>query len=206
MQDVKNQNSSHNSNRRNSAQSKKKNNIIIGGIIIVIIIVALWMWLSNRGEWVCENNEWVMHGKTSAAMPDDVCISDDGAQQVRQRPTDEMRAIDSQKVAEGIDIRVQSPHVNQTVYSPLTITGEAKGWYDGDVFFVQLINESGEVIGGALATASEDVVDDAYVPFTAEIIFDAQEVNGGDIVFQKQKSSESAQSTGSFSFPVFFTE
>lgn len=206
MQDMRNMHDMRNPRDAHVGTKSKKTIIIVSVIIVVTIIAGVWLWRSNGGggEWVCENSEWVMKGKTDEPKPDKECngnVVHDGPKD-RVKPDKEMLEIDSKKTAEGIDIRVSSPHVNQTITSPLKIAGEAKGWYTDNTFQVLLIDEKGVVI--ATGTAKTDGAGEDYAPFTAEITFDAKDAKAGDLVFQKSNPTNDPAKAGTFSYPVFF--
>ena len=204
MQDMRN---AHNmrETRQGGVQKSKKSIIIIGAVVVVVLVAAgVWMLRGGEGKWVCKNSEWVMEGKTKEPKPEMACVGDvaqEGSKE-RVKPEQEMIDIDSKKVAEGIDIRVKTPHVNQTIESPLKITGEAKGWYTDKAFQIQLIDDKGSVIASGTAKASGDGED--YVPFEAEITFDRKDAKVGDLVFQKSNPTNDPAKAGTFSFPVFF--
>lgn len=208
MQDMRNMGGQHNMRSTQLDQQKKsKKNIIIGAIVLLLIVGIIWWVMGSRGSWKCEDGQWVMNGKTDAPMPETMCGDGndvDALLDERVKPDAEMIELDSKKVAEGIDIRVKSPHVNQTVVSPLKIEGEAKGWYFEGSFPVQLYGENGDLLGSGTATADGNWAVDEYVPFNAEIVFDMGTARAGDIVFQKSNPSDKPENAGTFSFPVFF--
>lgn len=186
-------------------QGKKK--LIIGGVIVAVCVCVIGIWFMygrSEGKWVCEGNEWVMKGKTDESKPQTICK--DGEVQKglagREKPSREMLEIDSKKTAEGIDIRVKTPHVNQTITSPIKITGEAKGWYADGSFDVKLFDEKGSVIAAGMVKAIGD--GEEYIPFEGELVFDKKDAKAGDIVFQKGNPEKDPAKMGSFSYPVFF--
>ena len=201
MRDVRN---SVNMQQPSVPKRKKKTGIIIG-IIIVCIVVGLWIWYSNRGSWICEDGVWVMQGKTNDLQPEKTCqVEGVPKSQERQKPDEKMVELDSEKIAEGIDIRVKVPHVNSTVESPIEIVGEAKGWYNDNSFFVQLIDETGVVLGSGTAKTKEDENLDNYVEFETEIEFEQGDSKSGDLIFYRSDATGENKNIGTFSFPVFF--
>jgi len=194
--------------RQYQSQQKEKKSyagIIMIIVILVITIGSVWIWYGNRGAWVCKNGEWVMQGETDKEKPTKVCKGKVIVQsQDRQKPDAKMVKLDSEKVAEGIDIRVKTPHVNATVSSPIQITGEAKDWYVEGAFSVELIDATGEVIGMGTAKIKGDENLDEYVDFNAEIKFKQGDAKSGDIIFYRSDPTGESKSIGTFSFPVFF--
>ena len=47
--------------------------IIVVIVIIIILVILGLRFLSGEDDWICENGEWVKHGKPSAPMPDREC-------------------------------------------------------------------------------------------------------------------------------------
>ena len=69
-------------------------------------------------------------------------------------------------------IKLISPVVGQTINSPLSITGEARGtWFFEATFPVVLTNWDGLIIAEGYATAQGDWMTEEFVPFTAELEF-----------------------------------
>jgi len=194
-------------NMRGTQKVKPKRNIgkIIGVLVLIIIIGGVWLWYKGtKNPWHCENGVWITDKETNISEPTEVCPGAEEQQIVsdeRKKPEPELLEIDSKKNAEGINIRISSPYVNATIKSPLKITGEAKDWYIDDSFEIMLLDENGNTMATGIAKAVEDVEDNVYIKFEAELEFDAQEIEAGDLIFQK---SAEAESPGSFSFPVFF--
>ncbi len=184
--------------------------IIIFIIIFIIVLISVWFWYNRQNEWVCKDGEWIAQGSPRDSKPEIACKRDGDSELVnesRAMPDKEMVEIDSQKVAEGINIRVMSPTVNATIKSPLKITGEAKGsWFFEASFPVKIVDIGGSVLGEGVAQAQGDSMTDEYVPFKAEIKFDINGSTGGDIIFQKSNPSGLPENAGSFSFPILFEE
>ena len=71
-------------------------------------------------------------------------------------------------------IRLTSPRPNQTVKSPIIITGEARGnWFFEASFPVSITNWDGLIIGEGIATAQGDWMTEDFVPFTATLNFNS---------------------------------
>ncbi len=70
-------------------------------------------------------------------------------------------------------IKVDSPKANQTMQSPFTVTGQARGyWYFEAVFPVKLVDLSGNVILQTFASAKGDWMTKNFVPFESILNFD----------------------------------
>ncbi len=82
-------------------------------------------------------------------------------------------------------VRVTSPLPNTFVTSPLTVTGEAAGWYFEGSFPVTLVNWDGLIIAEGVATAQGDWMTSEFVPFVATLTFTSP-YKDGDQDFMKR--------------------
>jgi hypothetical protein len=85
-------------------------------------------------------------------------------------------------------VRVTSPLPNTFVTSPLTVTGEAAGWYFEGSFPVTLVNWDGLIIAEGVATAQGDWMTSEFVPFVATLTFTSL-YKDGDQDFMKRGAS-----------------
>jgi len=111
-------------------------------------------------------------------------------------------------------IRVTSPRPNSTVESPLTITGQARGyWYFEASFPVVLVDWDGKIIAQGIAQAQgdPDATDGAgwmtedFVPFEATLTFAADPnaySNCGSLILQKDNPSGLPQYDDALEIPV----
>jgi hypothetical protein len=107
-------------------------------------------------------------------------------------------------------IRVTSPMPNDTITSPLTVKGEARGtWFFEASFPVILEDSNGSVIGQIPAHADGDWMTENFVPFTATIEFKtptttAGAQNNGTLVLKKDNPSGMPEKDDSLEIPVNF--
>ena len=88
-------------------------------------------------------------------------------------------------------IRVYSPQPNQEVTSPLSITGEARGyWFFEAVFPVRLLDKNGNIIAQTPAQAQGEWMTENFVPFSAQITFTVSETQNGTLVLEKDNPSD----------------
>ena len=111
-------------------------------------------------------------------------------------------------------IRLTSPRPNATISSPLTITGEARGyWYFEASFPVVLVDWDGRIIAQGIAQAQgdPDATDGAgwmtedFVPFEATLTFAADPnaySNRGSLILQKDNPSGLPQYDDALEIPV----
>lgn len=87
-------------------------------------------------------------------------------------------------------IRVTSPLAGATVSSPVTLTGEARGyWFFEASFPVEIRAKDGTVLGIGPVQAIGDWMTESFVPFSANILFDAKGNTEGVIRFKNDNPS-----------------
>ena len=89
------------------------------------------------------------------------------------------------------------------ITSPLVLEGEAKGtWYFEADFPIFLLDENGNQLFVAIATAQDNWMTEDFVPFKAEIEFDVPETMNGTLVFKKDNPSGLPEFDDEFKMPV----
>ena len=103
-------------------------------------------------------------------------------------------------------IRVTSPRPNSTVESPLTITGQARGyWYFEASFPVVLVDWDGKIIAQGIAQAQGEWMTEDFVPFEATLIFVADPnaySNRGALILRKDNPSGLPEYDDALEIPV----
>ncbi len=103
-------------------------------------------------------------------------------------------------------IRLNSPRPNQTIQSPVLITGEARGvWFFEASFPVFLTNWDGLIIAQGIATAKGDWMTNNFVPFEATLTFIADKnvySNRGTLILRKDNPSGLPQNDDALEIPV----
>ena len=103
-------------------------------------------------------------------------------------------------------IRLTAPLPNATVSSPLTITGEARGyWYFEASFPVVLVDWDGRIIAQGIATAKDEWMTEEFVPFEATLTFVADKnvySNRGALILQKDNPSGLPEYDDALEIPV----
>jgi hypothetical protein len=103
-------------------------------------------------------------------------------------------------------IHVTSVKSGDTVSSPLTVSGEARGtWYFEASFPVQLRDSSGKVIAQNTAQAKSDWMTTNFVPFSVTLTFPKQ-VSGskGTLILRKDNPSGRPETEAWIEIPVVF--
>lgn len=111
-------------------------------------------------------------------------------------------------------IVLNSPQPNETITSPMTITGEARGnWYFEASFPIVLTNWDGLIIAEGYATAQDDWMTEDFVPFEATLEFDSpvpaadapEFFYRGYLILQKDNPSGLPEHDDAFEIPIRFT-
>ncbi len=104
-------------------------------------------------------------------------------------------------------IRVDSPRINETIKSPLTIMGQARGyWFFEASFPIKLLDENGQELGIAIAQAQSDWMTENFVPFKAVLEFQTSTTKKGTLVFKKDNPSGLLENADELTMPVIFKE
>ena len=107
-------------------------------------------------------------------------------------------------------IRLTSPRPNSTVSSPLTITGEARGyWYFEASFPVVLVDWDGRIIAEGIESEKDNWMTEDFVPFEATLEFtvDPQVYsNRGSLILQKDNPSGLPEHDDALEVPILFAK
>lgn len=144
---------------------------------------------------------WVFFGPNSAMAP----ANDSEPAEV---PADVQAHIDSKSDL----IRLDTPLPLQFVSSPLTITGEARGyWFFEASFPIVLTDWDGKIIAHHYATAEGEWMTEDFVPFTTELEFenpykvgDPDFMQRGTLILHKDNPSGLSEHDNALEIPVRF--
>lgn len=105
-------------------------------------------------------------------------------------------------------IRLNMPRPNQTIASPLIITGEARGtWFFEASFPVVLVDWDGRIIAQGIAQAKSDWMTTDFVPFEATLAFTVDEKvysRRGALILRKDNPSGLPEHDDALEIPVMF--
>lgn len=149
-------------------------------IIITLIIIILLIFVALVLDW----------GRRSEDMP----VENNSMQDF---------GITSTSTIDG-PIIVENIKDNQTVSSPIAISGRAKGnWYFEASFPIQLIDAEGNVIALTIAQAEGDWMTNDYVKFNAMLEFTKPTSTGRALlIFKKDNPSGNPEFDQSIFIPV----
>lgn len=102
-------------------------------------------------------------------------------------------------------IKITAPRPNEIITSPLTIEGEARGyWFFEASFPVKLVDAAGKEIATGIAEAQSDWMTEKFVPFKATLEFSQPETLKGTLILQKDNPSGLSENDDSLKIPVKF--
>ncbi|HZS42677.1 MAG TPA: Gmad2 immunoglobulin-like domain-containing protein [Candidatus Paceibacterota bacterium] len=105
-------------------------------------------------------------------------------------------------------VKVTNLKENDTIKSPLTLKGEARGsWFFEGTFPVQILDSNKDVIGQGVAQAIGEWASPDYVPFSVTLTFkNNSPIRSGTLVLKKDNPSGDPSRDDSWSIPVRFAE
>lgn len=172
---------------------------LIGIIIITIVgFVAWWQFGKGTEAPVATTSfeECVAAGNPVMESYPSQCS--DGVQTFTENIGNEIEKTDL--------IRLDSPRPNQSVKSPLTITGEARGyWFFEASFPVVLADWDGRIIAEGIATAEGEWMTENFVPFTATLEYTLEPdiySTRGTLILQKDNPSGLPENDDALEIPV----
>jgi hypothetical protein len=97
---------------------------------------------------------------------------------------------------------------NQTITSPITITGRARGsWFFEATAPVDIVNWDGLIIGQGYIQAQSDWMTENFVEFSGTIEFGIPTYkNNGSIILRADNPSGLPQNNKSIEIPILFSE
>ena len=108
------------------------------------------------------------------------------------------------------DLILQTPLPNQTISSPLIISGQARGsWFFEASFPVFLVDWDGRIIAQGVAQAKSDWMTTGFVPFEATLTFTVDKnvySNRGALILKKDNPSGLPDNDDSLEIPVIISE
>ncbi|MBU2213650.1 Gmad2 immunoglobulin-like domain-containing protein [Patescibacteria group bacterium] len=102
-------------------------------------------------------------------------------------------------------IRVDLPRPNQAISSPVTIEGEARGyWFFEATFPIVLEDDQGDILATHYATAQGEWMTEDFVPFTSEFDVIFGDATKGNLILKKNNPSDLPENDDELRIPVTF--
>ncbi len=178
----------------------KERNILI--IVVVLVIAGIGWWLfdkstANLTAEITSFDECVAAGFPIMETYPEQCKTTDG--------TTFTKDIDPADNLENM-IQVDLIKDGDTVSSPLTITGKARGqWYFEASFPVEVVDDNGNLLAQTPAQAKGEWMTEDFVPFEVTLNFVASSTNQGKIIFKRDNPSGLPENDAQLEIPVNFT-
>jgi predicted membrane-bound mannosyltransferase len=187
---------------------------VVLAILLIVICSAGFYFISvNTESEVVEINsyeECVAAGYPIMESYPEQCATPDGKNFTRELTPEEQNSKDDL-------IYIIEPKPSQTIKSPLTIKGYARGpWFFEASFPVYLTDWDGKIIAQTIATAVLDPNDpestwmtEEYVPYEATLVFEnpsweEEFSRRGTMILQKDNPSGLPENDNALEFTVFF--
>ncbi len=104
---------------------------------------------------------------------------------------------------EESEIRLDALNAQQSVTSPLTIFGQARGtWFFEASFPITIVDQNGAVLAITIAEAQGDWMTENFVPFKATVFFTVTTTQPGEIIFRKDNPSGLPEHDREWRLPV----
>ncbi|MDP2691576.1 MAG: Gmad2 immunoglobulin-like domain-containing protein [bacterium] len=182
----------------------KNNNILFAILGIILFAILAFVFVSQKAEIPPENiteseisnfEECIAAGNPVMESYPRQCR--DGDRTFVEKIGNELSKVEL--------IRIDYPRPNQTINSPFTVKGEARGtWFFEASFPVELINRDGHIIAQGIATAQGEWMTEEFVPFETVLEFDMQEAHNskGTLILKKDNPSGLPENDDSLKVPV----
>ncbi len=182
---------------------------IIALVIVVIIGIALWITLENRRTGQNGGDTQVACTMDAKMCPDGSAVGRTGSNcEFAECPTPVGDDIQAHIDSKANLIMVESPKRDTVVSSPITITGEARGyWFFEASFPITIVNWNGLIIGEGIATADGEWMTEDFVPFSATITYTLPAdtpYRRGAIIFKKDNPSGLPENDNALEIPIQF--
>lgn len=104
-------------------------------------------------------------------------------------------------------ITVDQPKSGQTVQSPLTITGQARGnWYFEASFPIKLVDQNGDMIAQGHAEAQSEWMTTDFVPFVATLDFDKVGDQNATLILSNDNPSGLPENDKQIKIPLYISQ
>jgi len=174
-----------------------KKTLPISIVVVLIVAAGVWWFFGARpGVSITTFEECTVAGNPVMESYPRQCRA--GGQTFTESVGNELEKTDL--------IRINTPRPNQTISSPLTITGEARGnWYFEASFPIVLTDWDGKIIAKGIARAKSDWMTTDFVPFEATLTFTVDKNayrNKGSLILRKDNPSGLPQNDDALEIPI----
>ncbi len=184
-------------NKKQTDPNKKKVLMVVTGLMILLVLgTFLLIFFNSEKKNISNFDECVEAGNPVMESYPRQCMAGD-------RTFTEYIGNELEK---GDLIILDSPRPNQIIASPLSIKGQARGyWFFEGTFPVILTDWDGLIIAEGFATAKGDWMTEGFVSFEATIEFKKPDYGeNGSLILQKNNPSGLSENDNALEIPVKF--
>lgn len=184
--------------------------------VYIIIIALIAIIIGTRDQWLDDSKTTIIKPNKITTFKECAdlgfpiqetyprrCISPQG-----QAFTEEINtpsSVITPNINENNKIRVTSPQANESISSPLTIKGEARGnWYFEASFPIAIYDSNNTLLAEAPAQAKGEWMTENFVPFELTLTFPKPTTTSGKIVLKKDNPSGLPEHDEQIEIPVLF--
>jgi len=186
-------------------------------LIAILMVGAAWYYESNKEETTTTENVSITTNTNGSGAGGGPMISfldcEAAGYPVMESHPRKCTGPDGEVFTEDIGneiakadlIKISKPRPNDTIVSPATITGQARGtWFFEGEFTIYLEDVLGNTISQASATAEGDWMTEDFVSFSAALTFDNESSGPGKLYLNKANPSDDMNLSDSLIVPVDF--
>ena len=167
--------------------------------IALVLLVGVGFFLTGKAKPAAEITSFEECGAAGNPIQEsypEVCVTKDGKRFVH----DVGNVVDKMNL-----ITIEMPRPGDTITSPLTIKGQARGnWYFEASFPVELQDDAGNVLAQSPAQAQGDWMTTEFVPYEVTLTFSSPESGKGKLVLKKDNPSGDPAHDDVLTIPVKF--
>lgn len=160
--------------------------------LVIFAAWALWLYFAEKRdmEKITSFAECAQNGFPVQESFPRQCVTPDGRSFV-------------EKIEKPTLISVVAPKDQDTVQSPLIVTGLARGmWFFEASFPIELRGANDEVLAVGIAQAQGDWMTEDFVPFSATLVFKNTDPQNGTLILRKDNPSGLLEHDDSLRIPV----
>lgn len=180
-------------------------------IILVVIIAAIWLVSDNLNFFKTDKIEEKTEEKiTVVNFVDCEAAGFEIMESYPRQCTDQDGNIFVEDIGNELEktdlIRINTPRPNQVITSPLTIRGEARGYwfFEADFPVILVGSQGGNILVESFASTKDNWMTEEFIPFEAVIEFDASDQKNGLLILEKDNPSGLLENYDSLNIPIKF--
>jgi hypothetical protein len=160
--------------------------------LFIFVVWAVWFYVAEKRDLakITSFEECAQNGFPLQESFPRQCMTPDGRSFV-------------EKIEKPVLISVVTPKDQETIQSPLTVTGLAKGfWFFEASFPIELRGANDQVLSVGIAQAQGDWMTEEFVPFSATLTFKNTELQNGMLILRKDNPSGLPENDDAIRIPV----